>query len=316
MAGNGWSSWPTAKTASGGYEVDARRNPPVMTPPLQGAAEAWVTPNVPNGGRAPKSANIRGRSAYRADGSKMQIDLQYQVKSWSTPSAHDGRRPGADLHSTQDRNLSREAANWPTPSVMLSGERTSPEAFAARQARLKEKHGARTGNGCGADLAMVAKTWPSPTARMWKGGGQAVTRADGKSRLDMLDWAAEAWNSRPSLHLDLPIPGGDRSLTPIPWPPLPLDGSISGPLLDAISDFRRWSMRSGGAAGWRGTWTRRPKRQLSPRFAEWLMRWPIGWSGFGSLETGLTPWLAGMRGFISTLDTARAANASRQGELL
>jgi hypothetical protein len=160
-----------------------------------------------------------------------------------------------------------------------------------------------------------ANHWPRPTARIYKGGGKAVTRKDGKNRLDMLDWAAEGWNG-PSSSPAHPIPGGAPCLTPIPWQPLPSDGSICSPLLAEISVYRRWSMRSGGAAGWRGTWTRRPRRQLSPRFVEWLMRWPIGWSGFGSLETELTQWSAGMRGFISTLAIARAESSSAQGTLL
>lgn len=54
---------------------------------------------------------------------------------------------------------------------------------------------------------------------MHKGGGQAVTRADGKSRLDMLDWQAEA-ASRSGLQAP-PILSGEtssserRSLNPL-----------------------------------------------------------------------------------------------------
>ena len=38
-------------------------------------------------------------------------------RQWATPQAHDGRRPGADLKSTQGGNLSRDAAAWPTPAA-------------------------------------------------------------------------------------------------------------------------------------------------------------------------------------------------------
>lgn len=44
-----------------------------------------------------------------------------EPKAWSTPSAHDGRRPGPDLYSTQGRNLSREASLWKTPRVERGG---------------------------------------------------------------------------------------------------------------------------------------------------------------------------------------------------
>lgn len=43
--------------------------------------------------------------------------LVLDVKNWPTPNAHDGRRPGADLNSTQGMNLSRDAALWPTPAA-------------------------------------------------------------------------------------------------------------------------------------------------------------------------------------------------------
>lgn len=36
-----------------------------------------------------------------------------------------------------------------------------------------------------------------------------------------------------------------------------------------------------------------------------------GGLGLGSLETGLTPWLAAMRTFYSTLDTARAESVTQ-----
>ncbi|QTH19815.1 DNA cytosine methyltransferase [Rhizorhabdus wittichii] len=170
-------------------------------------------------------------------------------------------------------------------------------------------------------------------------GGQAVTRKDGKSRLDMLDWQAEAWPtpgagddrgmsagwesaaarhasdgtnkqmglrdaaprwSQPSA-LGHQTHDGTTSLTPIPFCDPPSDGSISGPLLAEISVYRRWSQRSGGAAGWRGTWTRRPRRQLNVRFAEYLMSSPLGWTDCGSAVTGFTTWLSAMRGLLSTL---------------
>lgn len=175
-----------------------------------------------------------------------------------------------------------------------------------------------------------------------------MTRKDGKSRLDMLDWQAEAWptpnvpnggrsvkhatfSGRTAYHngqkvqvglehaasqFSAPHPAmydGSTSLTPIPFCDPPSDGSISGPLLAEISVYRRWSQRSGGAAGWRGTWTRKPRRQLNVRFAEYLMSSPLGWTDCGSAVTGFTTWLSAMRGLLSTL-CSQAAPV--QGRLL
>lgn len=46
------------------------------------------------------------------------------LASWATPNWHDGRRPGADVHSTQGANLSRDCllADWPTPNAMGGGQ--------------------------------------------------------------------------------------------------------------------------------------------------------------------------------------------------
>ena len=37
--------------------------------------------------------------------------------NWSSPNAHDGRRPGPELGSTQGANLKRDAELWTTPQA-------------------------------------------------------------------------------------------------------------------------------------------------------------------------------------------------------
>ena len=188
---------------------------------------------------------------------------------------------------------------------MLTGDGTDPTVFSRRQAKLKERHAGRTGNGCGPDLAMVAKKWRSPNAAMALHGpmppdyrearGQMVTlddqashwmpprvatgESDGKSRLDMLDWQAE--HRRPSQSPDQPIAGGSTS-------------STAGPNSNQPS----------------------AKRRLNPIFVEALMRWPIGWTDFGCSETGSILWRQRMRGFVWMLVTARAESESAQATLL
>ncbi len=49
------------------------------------------------------------------------------------------------------------------------------------------------------------------------------------------------------------------------------------------------------------------RRRLNPRFVEWLMGWPIGWTSFEHVETGLSAWLLRMRGELSTLCTPNDA---------
>ena len=72
------------------------------------SATGWPTPNTPSGGRSmsPDKMDATGRTA---DGRKHTASLEHAVKFWPTPNAHDGRRPGPDVHSTQGGNLSRDA---------------------------------------------------------------------------------------------------------------------------------------------------------------------------------------------------------------
>lgn len=49
------------------------------------------------------------------------------------------------------------------------------------------------------------------------------------------------------------------------------------------------------------------RRRLNPRFVEWLMGWPIGWTSLEHAETGLSAWLLRMRGELSTPCTTNDA---------
>ncbi len=46
------------------------------------------------------------------------------------------------------------------------------------------------------------------------------------------------------------------------------------------------------------------KRRLNPIFVEALMRWPTGWTDFGSSATASTLWQQHMRGYVSMLVSA------------
>jgi hypothetical protein len=99
---------------------------------------------------------------------------------------------------------------------MLTGERTSPEAFKARQARLKAKHGNQTGNGAGPDLAMVAKQWPTPAARDYKGANSAdhLENDTGRLHLDQLpNFVEHIWSTPRSSDGTRPL---ERAGQPLP----------------------------------------------------------------------------------------------------
>lgn len=208
------SSWPTAKVSSGGYEVDARRNPPLITPTLAGAAEQWETPSV---------AVTTGTRLARSGDRSSELLLTGQAiacsDEWRTPQAGDATRGNKSQRGSSSaykdqagrHSLVTEVAAWhtrsATPATAEAGDcPTSPPTT------LKP-----------ADTATAAapSRWPSPMARDHKGGGQATERSDGKSRMDMLDWRAEHW--QPSVRgarafamtdlllPDRPTPSGPKS---------------------------------------------------------------------------------------------------------
>lgn len=277
-----WNEWATALRR----EFSAR--PKLATAMDDSDLSLWPTARTSRG----------GYTRDRGDPAKTRPTLEGLASSWATPLAGDAKR-GADRNRANRRHqgppLSEQAGDWSTPSAH-DGRRPGADLHSTQ----------------GRNLSREAANWPTPAGSETRQGYQR--RPHGMASL-------QCQQSLTTIAIDLaslPDPAtldGVRSLIPIPFLPLPLAISTCGRLHAEILTLRRWSERSGGAAGWRGTWTRTPRRRLNAKFVELLMRWPIGWSGFGSLETGLTPWLHGMRGFISTLATARGASA-RQGTLL
>ena len=87
-----------------------------------------------------------------------------------------------------------------------SGIGESGVAVADSQYKRKGVRGSGVYKRGNPTLKGAAVNWPSPTARMVKGGGHAVDRPNGNSRLDMLDWAAEHFS--PPAH---PTPDGPPS---------------------------------------------------------------------------------------------------------
>jgi len=57
------------------------------------------------------------------------------------------------------------------------------------------------------------------------------------------------------------------------------------------------------------------RRTLNPRFVDWLMALPVGWTSCEPVGTECSHWLRRMRGALSTLVSAPAAGHDRQIEL-
>jgi len=109
-----------------------------------------------------------------------------------------------------------------------------------------------------AKLSAQAIQWPTLAAQNWEGSSEAsITRADGKSRMDILHYRAEQGFTRPD---PVTMPHGGQSLPHAP---------ISRPLWASL-------IASHGRVVSRRILKARARRRLNPLFVGWLMGWPIG----------------------------------------
>lgn len=107
MKGNGSLSWPTPTSMSFGDSHQpgncASHNQMIALWESQ-----WPTAI---------SRDHKSTAASQETHERNSRPLSEVAGMWATPTSHDGRRPGADVHSTQGGNLSRDTALWATPSV-------------------------------------------------------------------------------------------------------------------------------------------------------------------------------------------------------
>lgn len=76
---------------------------------LSDVSEIWPTAT---------SSVDSGSAAYSTEsGRHPGTTLTDAIRTWATPNAHDGRRPGSDATSTQGANLKRDAEVWQTPGT-------------------------------------------------------------------------------------------------------------------------------------------------------------------------------------------------------
>ncbi len=183
--------------------------------------------------------------------------------TWATPTAHDGRRPGADLASTQRTNLNRDAALW----------------------QPAEK------------VAQPTSMWASPTSRCWKGGGNAVTRKDGKSRLDMLDWQAEHLIAQWPTPAASDASSGGRQT----------DRMTGQTLVQTVNSICSHPVRSTTDGRDLSPTTRTLRPRLNPAFGCWLMGWPVWWTNpaiTSSARSEMALWRCRLQSHLSSLCAA------------
>lgn len=187
--------------------------------------------------------------------------------------------PGTDRYNPAgNSDFTRKAealalgiTNWSTPKA-TDGAKGGP--------------GQSYGSGGMPPLPAQATQWPTPAAQNWKGSSEAsITRADGKSRMDILHYRAEQGFTRPDPAI---TPDGQRFCSHTP---------ISRPLWASM-------IASHGRAVSRRILKGRSRRRLNPLFVGWLMGWPIGHALCACSVTEFTLWQQRTRGALSQLPMA------------
>ena len=210
--------WPTPTTRP---DAPNKNSNTVNGPTSLGeaATKNWPTPSA--GGSAGETSEVRKT-----------------VENWSTPTAHDGRRPGADLHSTQGGNLSRQAAD-------LCGTKIQEPV---QKKRRKSK-----------DPADQAMLWPTPSARDSKGANSELHCTEtgtGRRHMDQLpNFVAHS-----PLVQEI-VPPGSESCPSDPTSPQRWQTPRVGPHGPPGEDSRHGGQPRG--------------MMLNPAFVEWMMNWPI-----------------------------------------
>lgn len=161
--------------------------------------------------------------------------------------------------------------NWSTPKA-TDGAKGGP--------------GQSYGSGGTPPLPAQAAQWPTPAAQNWKGSSEAsITRADGKSRMDILHYRAEQGFIRP-----------DPAITP--------HGHWSSPHAPISRRLWAFMIASHGRVVSRRILKGRARRRLNPLFVGWLMGWPIGHALCACSATEFSLWQRHMRGALSQLPMA------------
>jgi len=236
-------SWECRKQKN----IEKHYNGNGMGTPLTIAVAQWPTPQNHDrhiSGRTPEQV-----AEYRARTGMGISNLNDTAEHWATLNAHDGRRPGSDATSTQGANLKRDAELWATP-----------QAFDAADCQRKEptdKGGCRTLQN---DISIWQPSLPAPAI------------SDGPQSSENVPTSRRLWEHEPDLLWKTPRANeqsqGPRQIKKYKQAGFrQRDDSREDHALDITLSTQVEALSNSTE-----------KRRLNPRFVEWLMGLPVGWT--------------------------------------
>lgn len=250
------------------------------------------------------------RQDYSARQKLAQATSANGFSCWPTANAHDGRRPGVDLKSTQGGNLNRDASKWDTPKASHADKGGPNMRDSAGRPQLcnqashwqtpkagEEESGSGKNSRGEMKLKAQAKNWTTPQCHdvTMRGSGQKPTAKAGNACLarDAKHWLTPHGMTGIDQH-GKPGAGGEFAKHVTNWP-TPKGRDHKGEsqrgghgLMDAlpnmVSHFSRQgqTIQHGEKSSNDGPDS---PPQLNPAFVEWLQGWPPEWTDYGSQVT-------------------------------
>ncbi len=270
---SGFSRWPTARME----DAESCGNHPGAQDSLTGITKNWATP---------VKADCEG-----THGGRMEKSLRTDVAMWQTPKSPDGGNISRSGDRKGEKLLGGQAKHWPTPKTPTGG----PESAADKAHRP---------DAGGGDLQASARDWPTPNASDGDKAPSNYARGN-----PSLPGKSKNWMTPHGLSADQGQGDGEFGKMARNWPTPMVRGYKSGsvnpettnrnsrPLSEAAYLFSPQDPKSlkTGAPSSKST------KRLNPRFVEWLMGWPIGWTDCASREMELYQWQQRMRSLLSRL---------------
>lgn len=256
------SAWPTPNTRDTRLGCNQRQ--------LAKEADAWPTPRALEIDESVESHEAR-MAKRTAEGKELPSEnLSITSKKWPTPRSREGNAGESgsqgSKHNAKKRYLDGVVQEkWPTP---MGSDQYNP-ATERERGQLRES----------------AILWPTASVSMVKGhySEEAQTRKDGKSRtMARLDNAAvhvgpnsKNWLT-PAAREDAACPQSQRMLT---------HQAKEFPCKDPTGPQDPTNGNNGSKSLENDPTSLRLLKRLNPRFVEWLMGHPIGWSSVRKIET-------------------------------
>ena len=192
--------------------------------------------------------------------------LAQRWPGWPTPRVTQAGS-NSETDSRSGRSLDVEARNWPTPAACVANDGESLESWEARRQRNLAKH--VNGNGQGTPLPIAALQWPGQRGQTWNTPRASECFQDPQRFREKL---AELQAAGKDMAMPLSTQAAD-------WPDPCLPPSHPSHL-DHLTTLLGQLYCPPGQS-----WFQQ-RRRLNPRFVEWLMGLPPGWTDF---EPAATP---------------------------